>query len=35
MFVQGFYTTQLISLGVLYYGNEIISVLKLNNENDK
>jgi transcriptional regulator with XRE-family HTH domain len=35
MFVQGFYTTQLISLGVLYYGNEIISVLKLNKENDK
>jgi transcriptional regulator with XRE-family HTH domain len=35
MFVHGFYTTQLISLVVLYYGNEIIRVLRLNNENDK
>jgi len=35
LLVHGFYTTQLISLVVLYYGNEIISVLKLNNGNDK
>jgi len=32
LFIKGFYTTQIISLGVLFYGNEIMNLLKIGNE---